>query len=69
MVSTLLHLGDSCKRCGESVQTHLQNPFGVRIAVYSPRYDKTDYIICNRFVDGDGNPVSRDDLFRRTSSS
>lgn len=69
MASTLLHLGDSCQNCGETVQVHLQNPFGVRIAVYSPRYDKTDYIMCNNFVDGNGDVVSRDDLFKRASSS
>lgn len=68
MRSTIF-LGDPCDNCGESAQVHLQNPFGVRIAVLEPKSGKTDYIMCSSFIDRDGNVVSRDDLFNRVSRS
>lgn len=67
MVSTLLHLGDSCKRCGESVQTHLQNPFGVKILIHYQSSGVTREEVCNNFVDNDGNGVPRNELFERAS--
>ena len=66
MRSTIF-LGDPCDNCGESAQVHLQNPFGVRIAVFDPKSGKTDYIMCSQFVDRNGITVSRDELFRRAS--
>lgn len=72
MVTTQLHLGDNCTECGSSVQVHLQNPFGIKVAVESfsaPKNDwVTDYFFCREFVDEDGEVISRDELFRRASS-
>lgn len=70
MQSTIF-LGDSCSRCGESAQTHLQNPFGVTIQIdtWSNRLNSyiSDRVSCNNFVDTNGDDVSRDMLFERVS--
>jgi hypothetical protein len=66
MASTLLHLGDNCQNCGESVQTHLQNPFGIKMIVYG-RDSVAREMMCNNFVDKDGVSVSRNELFERAS--
>lgn len=66
MVSTVLHLGDNCSNCGETVQTHLQNPFGIKMIVYGLQETPRE-VMCNNFVDKDGVSVSRNDLFERAS--
>lgn len=66
MVSTGLHLGDSCSKCGETVQTHLQNPFGIKMIVYGADSVARE-MMCNNFIDKDGTSVTRNDLFERAS--
>lgn len=72
MVTTQLRLGDECSECGSTVQVHLQNPFGVKVAVqsFSERRGEwvTDYFFCREFVDSDGVSLPRHVLFSRASS-